>query len=98
VTFLIINNVHGLTSMFRVMCGIHVTLLGVELHLLVGGTLRIRVMEGCREVLISLVVVHVRLLMMSGVCRRLGWIKGQGWTHEENRWRVLRGQTLVGTC
>lgn len=75
-TFLIINNVHGLTSMFRVVCGIHVTLLGVEFTLLVGGTLRIRVMEGRREVLITLVVVHVRLLMMSGVCRRLGWVEG----------------------
>ena len=56
--------------MFRVMCGIHVTLLGVELPLLVGGTLRVRVMEGCREVLITLVevlLVHLRMLMMSGV-------------------------------
>jgi hypothetical protein len=84
--------------MFRVVCGIHVTLLGVKLPLLVGGTLRIRVMEGRREVLITLIVVDVRLLMMSRVCRRLGWVEGQRWTHEENLRRVLRGQTLVGTC
>jgi hypothetical protein len=64
--------------MLRVVCGIHVTLLGVELPLLVGGTLRIRVMKRCREVLITLVVVlvvHVRLLMMSGVYRRFGWVE-----------------------
>ena len=75
-TFLIINNVHGLPSMFRVVCGIHVTLLGVKLPLFVGGTLRITVMEGRREVLITLIVVDVRLLMMSRVCRRLGWVEG----------------------
>jgi len=69
-TFFIINNVHGLTSMFRVVCGIHVTLLGVEFPLLVGGTMRIRVVEGRCEVLIALVVAlnaHVRVLRLSGM-------------------------------
>ena len=66
-TFFIINNVHGLTSMFRVVCGIHITLLGVEFPLLVGGTMRIRVVEGRREVLITLVVAlntHMRVLRL----------------------------------
>jgi hypothetical protein len=65
--------------MFCVMCGIHVTLLGVELPLLVGGTLRVRVMEGRCEVLITLVevlVVHVRVLVMSGVCSWEHWVEG----------------------
>jgi hypothetical protein len=69
-TFFIINNVHGLTSMFRIVCGIHVALLGVKFPLLVGGTMRIRVVEGRREVLITLVVAlntHVRVLRLFGM-------------------------------
>ena len=53
--------------MFRVVCGIHITLLGVEFPLLVGGTMRIRVVEGRREVLITLVVAlntHMRVLRL----------------------------------